>query len=94
MENNTQPGVTVLYFYTDWCPVCQSYQPYYKMVMATMESVVTERSINTDHDKQTTGQYNITSVPTTIILKDGVEKERLLGEISINNLKNMIKSYL
>jgi len=60
----------VLYFSAPWCGPCRAFKP-------LMESLQTEMSItfiDVDSSPQTAQQYNVRSVPTTIVLENGVEK--------------------
>jgi len=65
----------VLYFSAPWCGPCRTFKP-------TMESLQSEMSItfiDVDSSPQTAQQYNVRSVPTVLILENGVEKRRLVG---------------
>ena len=65
----------VLYFSSTYCGPCRTFKP-------IMESLQTEMSItfiNTDSSPQTAQQHNVRSVPTVLILENGVEKRRLVG---------------
>jgi thiol-disulfide isomerase/thioredoxin len=94
MEVTGQLGVKVLYFYTDWCASCKNFNPYYQRAIAELGSMVTHQSINTDQDKDSAAKYAVTSVPTIIILKNGTEFFRNVGELSINRLKNLVRGNL
>ena len=65
----------VLYFSAPWCGPCRAFKP-------IMESLQTEMSvtfIDVDSSPQTAQQHNVRSVPTVLILENGVEKRRLVG---------------
>jgi thioredoxin-like negative regulator of GroEL len=56
-----------------------------------MESLQTEMSItfiDVDSSPQTAQQYNVRSVPTTIVLENGVEKRRLIGAKSKDEIRS------
>jgi thioredoxin-like negative regulator of GroEL len=76
----------VLYFSSTYCGPCRTFKP-------IMESLQTEMSItfiNTDSSPQTAQQYNVRSVPTTIVLENGVEKRRLVG---VKSKEEIISAY-
>jgi thioredoxin-like negative regulator of GroEL len=44
--------------------------------------------IDVDSSPQTAQQYNVRSVPTTIVLENGVEKHRLIGAKSKDEIRS------
>lgn len=94
MEVTGQPGLKVLYFYTDWCPSCKNFNPYYQRAITELGNQVAHQSINTDQDKDSAAKYTVTSVPTIVILKNGTEFYRNVGELSMNRLKNLVRENL
>ena len=74
----------VLYFSAPWCGPCRAFKP-------LMESLQIEMSItfiDVDSSPQTAQQYNVRSVPTTIVLENGVEKRRLIGAKSKDEIRS------
>ena len=74
----------VLYFSAPWCGPCRTFKP-------TMESLQSEMSItfiDVDSSPQTAQQYNVRSVPTVLILENGVEKRRLVGAKSKDEIRS------
>jgi thioredoxin-like negative regulator of GroEL len=47
--------------------------------------------IEINKEKELTKQYEITALPTTIILVDNKEKARIVGQISIEDLRRKLK---
>jgi thioredoxin-like negative regulator of GroEL len=55
-----------------------------------MESLQSEMSISfidVDSSPQTAAQYNVRSVPTTILIENGMEKGRLVGAKTTNEVR-------
>ena len=63
----------ILVFSASWCNPCKS------LKKALQEMQVDYQSIDIDADVVLAKHYNIRSVPTSIILKDGVEIARKNG---------------
>jgi len=65
----------VLYFSAPWCGPCRAFKP----VMESLQSEMSVTFIDVDSSPQTAQKYNVRSVPTVLIIKNGVEKHRLIG---------------
>jgi thioredoxin-like negative regulator of GroEL len=65
----------VLYFSAGWCQPCKSFKP----LMESMQNEIPITFIDIDTSPQSITQYNVRSVPTTIVVRDGVEIGRAMG---------------
>jgi thioredoxin-like negative regulator of GroEL len=75
----------VLYFSAPWCGPCRSFKP-------VMESLQTEMSItfvDVDSSPQTAQQYNVRSVPTTVVLNNGMEIGRVVGARTKDEIRSL-----
>ena len=67
---------SVKYFSAVWCGPCQTFKP-------TMKELASEgyniEFIDIDEQGDAAVQYNVRSVPTTVIIENGVEVNRLIG---------------
>ena len=65
-------------FWAPWCGPC-------RLVAPVMEEIANERDdlrvvkVNTDDNQQTAVQYQIISIPTMILFKNGQEVHRVIG---------------
>ena len=68
----------VIDFWATWCGPCKMMNPILDEVQGEYPDLVIHKyDIDVEADK--VKEYNIQSVPTYIILKDGVEVDRIIG---------------
>ena len=68
----------VIDFWATWCGPCKLMNPILDEVEKENPSLTITR-VDIDSDKDMVEQYNIQSVPTYVILKDGKEVDRVIG---------------
>ena len=68
----------VIDFWATWCGPCKLMNPILDEVEKENPDLTITR-IDIDSDKDMVEQYNIQSVPTYVILKDGKEVDRIIG---------------
>jgi thioredoxin 1 len=70
-----------IYFTASWCQPCKTYAPIISQVNATVSKV------DIEENRELAMQYNVRAVPTTILLKDGVEVWRHSGVLPLSILQ-------
>ncbi len=70
-----------IYFTAPWCGPCKAYGPIISQLQVPVSKVVI------DETRDLALQYNVKSVPTTILLKDGVEVWRNVGITTLQTLQ-------
>ena len=77
-------------FYADWCGPC-------KMLSPTVDEVAQENDdikvvkVNVDESQDTAIKYQVMSIPTLVVIKNGNEVNRSVGVIDKSEILNMIK---
>ena len=77
----------LLYFSAPWCGPCKALGP----LMDELAETYPIKKINIDNQPEFAREYNITSIPTTILLVDGNEKERKVGAQPKNYYTQLFK---
>ncbi len=67
---------TAKYFTATWCGPCKAFKPVMTEIMKEGHSV---QILDIDDNKELAQQYNVRSVPTTVIEENGVEVDRFVG---------------
>ena len=75
----------VLYFSSPWCGPCRSFKP----VMESLQNEMSITFIDVDSSPQTAQQYNVRSVPTTIVLDNGMEIGRVIGARTKDEIRSL-----
>lgn len=85
--------VVVKKFSAAWCGPCRMLAPVFETIKPSYPNVKFE-DIDIDEDYENVQKYSVTSVPTVIVVKDGVEVERYIGLNSKLMYENAIKSHI
>ena len=83
----------IIKFSAEWCGPCKAYKNIFDKVVSEYSNIsVIEADV--DKDNSITVKYGIRSVPTTIIVKNDVELDRITGIILDKDLKSIIDKYV
>lgn len=84
-------GITLVDFWSPWCGFCQRQLPIVDELNKELEGKVKIGTVNLDTNSEIARTYNIVSIPTLILFKDGKIKTRLTGLQSKTQILNEIK---
>lgn len=87
-------GIVVVDFFATWCGPCKMLSPVFEALGNDMESSADFLKVDIDQSMELAERFQVTTVPTVVVFKDGKEMERLVGFIPKENLKNKVQSYL
>lgn len=91
-DKEVATGVVVVDFSASWCGPCRMLTPVLEQVAGEMKGKATIGKMDIDNEVKTPGRFQISSVPTLILFKDGKEAGRLVGLQNADNLKKWITS--
>jgi thioredoxin 1 len=79
-EQTIQSNRTVLVdFWANWCGPCRALGPIIEELAGEYSGKVLVGKLDVDESPQTAEKFQVFSIPTMIIFKDGQEAERLVG---------------
>lgn len=74
----SNPETTLVDFYADWCGPCQMLSPIIEEI-ANDKANYNIGKVNVDKNQNLAVKYNVMSIPTLIIFKNGKEHSRMIG---------------
>lgn len=80
---------TVYYFTADWCQPCKRTRPIVEELNRE-QSVAGFQIIDVDDSGDLVKSFDIKSVPTFILFEDGIEKNRIIGSQTKEQLEAFI----
>jgi thioredoxin 1 len=87
-------GVTLVDFYADWCGPCRMIAPIVEELSNELQGKATIAKLDIEKAQSTTAEFQVTSIPTLILFKDGKEFKRVVGIRDKDSLKNLVHSAL
>ncbi len=73
-----------------WCGPCKSFAPTFEKAAKDLEPRLRLAKLNTEVEKKVAGRWNIRSIPTLILFKEGKEVARLAGAVPLAQLKQWL----
>ncbi len=91
-DHEIQKGVTLVDFHANWCGPCRMLAPVLEQVAKDVKGKAVVAKIDIDTEQKIAAQFQITSVPTMILFKNGKEVNRLIGLRNADAVKDFILS--
>jgi thioredoxin 1 len=78
-------------FYADWCGPCKMMAPIMQQVSRDMVGKVTVIKVDVDKNEEVARKYQIRSIPTTILFKNGKVLWQGVGVMQADQIKAIIQ---
>ena len=73
-------------FWAPWCGPCKMMAPVFSQAAGQLEPAMRLAKVDTDQEQGLAAQYQIRSIPTLAIFKQGHEVARMAGAMQLGNL--------
>jgi thioredoxin len=81
-------------FWAPWCGPCRMVAPVLEEIAEEMDGKLRIAKLNVDENQQTAFQFQVSSIPTFILFKDGQMVDRTLGAHPKSGFTNFISRNL
>jgi thioredoxin 1 len=81
-------------FWAEWCGPCRLIAPILDEMATEYSDKVTVAKLNVDENPYTAARFDVMSIPTLILYKDGVEKKRIIGARPKHSLVSELSEFL
>ena len=81
-------------FSAEWCGPCKMMAPVLKDIAHKFEGKISVIKIDVDRNQEAAQSYNIVSVPTLMIFKNGKILWRQSGAMPLNAMEKIIEKYI
>ncbi len=81
-------------FWAPWCGPCKMMAPAFEKAAVALEPNVRLAKLNTEDEQQIGAQFDIRSIPTMVLFKDGKEIARQSGAMMGGQIEQWVQSQL
>lgn len=91
----TQSTIPVLLdFWAEWCPPCKMLSPIIDELADEYKDKIKVAKVNTDEDKELAQKFNISSIPTLILINNGEIVKQQVGALPKPSIVDMFKDFI
>ena len=80
-------GPVLVDFWAPWCGPCRVVHPILEEMLSERDGELRVVSLNVDDNQQTAARYEVLSIPTLILFRDGAEAKRVVGALPKRRLE-------
>jgi thioredoxin 1 len=92
-DENVKSGIVLVDFWATWCKPCKMQSPIMEEVNTEMIGKASVYKIDIDQNPSIADRYNVQSIPTIIIFKDGKAVSQFIGVTQKSDIISAIEKF-
>ncbi|HDA7855967.1 TPA: thioredoxin [Staphylococcus aureus] len=93
-DSKVESGVQLVDFWATWCGPCKMIAPVLEELAADYEGKADILKLDVDENPSTAAKYEVMSIPTLIVFKDGQPVYKVVGFQPKENLAEVLDKHL
>ncbi|MDT3151229.1 thioredoxin [Staphylococcus aureus] len=93
-DSKVESGVQLVDFWAIWCGPCKMIAPVLEELAADYEGKADILKLDVDENPSTAAKYEVMSIPTLIVFKDGQPVDKVVGFQPKENLAEVLDKHL
>jgi thioredoxin 1 len=87
-------SIALIDFWASWCGPCQALAPTMEELAKELSGKVFVGKLNVDENPETAERFQVFSIPTVLVMKDGAEVDRIVGCVPKKHIEAALKKHL
>ncbi len=76
---NSADNLLVVDFWAEWCGPCKMIAPILDEIAVEKSGAISIAKVDVDHEQELAMRFDVMSIPTMIVFKNGVPVKRIVG---------------
>jgi thioredoxin 1 len=85
--------IIVIDFWAVWCAPCKMFTPIFEKIQQEYYQDFIFVKVNVDENPMVAQRYGISSIPTTLLIKEGHSLRKLVGVVNYTTLKQILEKF-